>query len=105
MTIKTTLIESRLINGVITTKLHDRGEFMYEIQEINTFDKLEDVTINLYFLNQSAKKTFSHRMGVPPVKYGNVMLFRNGFRVWPYGDQETTVGNSIKELNKVTIVS
>lgn len=86
LTIKTTLIESRLINGVITTKLHDRGEFMYEIQEINTFDKLEDVTINLYFLNQSAKKTFSHRMGVPPVKYGNVMLFRNGFRVWPYGE-------------------
>lgn len=86
LNIKTTLIESRLINGVITTKLHDRGEFMYEIQEINTFDKLEDVTINLYFLNQSAKKTFSHRMGVPPVKYGNVMLFRNGFRVWPYGE-------------------
>lgn len=86
LTIKTTLIESRLINGVITTKLHDRGEFMYEIQEINTFDKLEDVTINLYFLNQSAKKTFSQRMGVQPVNYGNVMLFRNGFRVWPYGE-------------------
>lgn len=86
LTIKTTLIESRLINGVITTKLHDRGESMYEIQEINTFDKLEDVTINLYFLNHSAKKTFSQRMGVQPVNYGNVMLFRNGFRVWPYGE-------------------
>ena len=86
LTIKTTLIESRLINGVITTQLHDRGESMYEIQEINTFDKLEDVTINLYFLNHSAKKTFSQRMGVQPVNYGNVMLFRNGFRVWPYGE-------------------
>ena len=86
LTIKTTLIESQLINGVITTKLLDRGELMYEIQEINTFNKLENVTINLYFLNQSAKKTFSHRMGVTPVKYGNVMLFRNGFRVWPYGE-------------------
>lgn len=86
LTIKTTLIESRLINGVITTQLYDRGESMYEIQEINTFDKLEDVTINLYFLNHSAKKTFSQRMGVQPVNYGNVMLFRNGFRVWPYGE-------------------
>ena len=86
LTIKTTFIESRLINGVITTQLHDRGESMYEIQEINTFDKLEDVTINLYFLNHSAKKTFSQRMGVQPVNYGNVMLFRNGFRVWPYGE-------------------
>ena len=86
LTIKTTLIESSLINGIITTKLLDRGELMYEIQEVNTFDKLENVTINLYYLNQSAKKTFSHRMGVQPVKYGNVMLFRNGFRVWPYGE-------------------
>lgn len=86
LTIKTTLIESRLVNGIITTKLLDRGELMYETQEINTFDKLEDVTINLYFLNQSAKKTFSQRMGVQPVQYGNVMLFRNGFRVWPYGE-------------------
>lgn len=86
LTIKTTLIESHLVDGIITTKLLDRGELMYEIQEINTFDKLEDVTINLYFLNQSAKKTFSQRMGVQPVQYGNVMLFRNGFRVWPYGE-------------------
>lgn len=86
LNIKTTLIESKLINGVITTKLLDRGELMYEIQAINTFDKLENVTINLYYLNQSAKKTFSQRMGVQPINYGNVMLFRNGFRVWPYGE-------------------
>ena len=87
LTIKTTMIESRLVNGVVTTKLHDRGELMYEIQEISPFDKLENVIINLYFLNQSAKKTFSQRMGVTPVNYGSVMLFRNGFRIWPYGEQ------------------
>lgn len=86
LSIKTTLLESRLANGVITTKLLDRGELMYEIQEVSTFDKLTDVTIFLYFLNHSAKITFSRRMGVTPVNYGNVMLFRNGFRVWPYGE-------------------
>ena len=87
LTIKTTLIESRLSDGVITTKLIDRGELMYEIQEINKYDKLENVSIDLYFLNQSAKKTFSQRMGVQPVQYGSVMLFRNGFRIWPYGEE------------------
>ena len=87
LTIKTTLIESSLVNGIITTKLLDRGEAMYEIQEVNQFDKLENVTINLYFLNQSAKRTFTLRMGIPPVQYGSVMLFRNGFRIWPYGEE------------------
>ena len=62
LTIKTTLIESCLVNGIITTKLLDRGEAMYEIQEVNQFDKLENVTINLYFLNQSAKRTKKHSL-------------------------------------------
>lgn len=86
LSIKTTLIESHLSNNRITTKLIDRGVLMYEIMEVNSFDKLEDVTINLYYLNRAAKKTFSQRMGVTPVNYGNIMLFRNGFRVWPYGE-------------------
>ncbi len=86
LSIKTTFIESHLSNNCITTKLFDRGVLMYEIMEVDTFDRLEDVTINLYYLNRAAKKTFSHRMGVPPVNYGNIMLFRNGFRVWPYGE-------------------
>lgn len=84
--IKTTQIESTLKNGVIRTKLSDRGEAMYEIEEPNKFPLLEDVTINLYFLNRAAKYNFSMRMGVTPVNYGNVFLFRNNFRVWPYGE-------------------
>lgn len=84
--IKTTQIESTLKDGIIRTKLSDRGEAMYEIEEPNKFPLLEDVTINLYFLNRAAKYNFSMRMGVTPVNYGNVFLFRNNFRVWPYGE-------------------
>lgn len=84
--IKTTQIESTLKNGIIQTRLSDRGEIMYEIEEPNSFPLLEDVTINLYFLNRAAKYNFSMRMGVTPVNYGNVFLFRNNFRVWPYGE-------------------
>lgn len=84
--IKTTQIESTLKNGIIQTRLSDRGEIMYEIEEPNRFPLLEDVSINLYYLNRAAKYNFSMRMGVTPVNYGNVFLFRNNFRVWPYGE-------------------
>lgn len=84
--IKTTQIESTLKNGIIQTRLSDRGEIMYEIEEPSKFPLLEDVSINLYYLNRAAKYNFSMRMGVTPVNYGNVFLFRNNFRVWPYGE-------------------
>lgn len=85
--IKTTQIESTLKNGAIHTRLSDRGEVMYDIEEANKFPMLEDVTINLYYLNRAAKYNFSMKMGVQPVNYGNVFLFRNGFRIWPYGEE------------------
>lgn len=84
--IKTTLIESRLQGGKILTRLSDRGDLIYEIEEINRYDKLSNVNINLCYLNRAAKYNFSLKMGVNPVKYGNVFLFRNGFRIWPYGE-------------------
>ena len=84
--IKTTQIESTLKNGIIQTRLSDRGEIMYEIEEPSKFPLLEDVSINLYYLNRAAKYNFSMRMGVTPVNYGNVFLFRNNFLVWPYGE-------------------
>lgn len=86
LSIKTTLIESTIKDGIIKTRVTDRGELMYEIQEVSTYPKLEDVSINIYYLNRAAKYTFTQRMGVQPTGYGSVMLFRNGFRIWPYGE-------------------
>lgn len=86
--IKTTQIESTLKDGIIRTKLSDRGEVMYEIEEINKdYTLLENVSINIYYLNRAAKYSFSMKMGVTPVRYGNIFLFRNGFRIWPYGEE------------------
>lgn len=84
--IKTTMIESRISGSKILTKLSDRGELIYEIEENNKYDKLVDVNISLCYLNRAAKYNFSLKMGVNPVNYGNVFLFRNGFRIWPYGE-------------------
>lgn len=84
--LKTTQIESRIADGSIKTILYDRGVKMYEIEEKCPYDKLSDASVSLFFLNRAAKYSFSVTMGVTPVKYGNVFLFRNGIRIWPYGE-------------------
>ena len=86
--IKTTQIESTLKDGVIHTVLSDRGVKMYEIEEPNKFPKLSSATISLFFLNRAAKVNFSIRMGLQPVQYGNIFLFRNSFRILPFGEPE-----------------
>jgi len=87
--LKTTQIESRIQNGVIHTTLSDRGIVMYEIEEPNRyFSLLSSVSVSLFFLNRAAKYSFTSRMGVEPINYGNVFLFRNGFRIFPFGEQD-----------------
>lgn len=87
--LKTTQIESCIHNGVIHTILSDRGTVMYEIEEANhTFSSLTSVSISLFFLNRAAKYNFTAKMGVEPINYGNVFLFRNGFRIFPFGEPD-----------------
>ena len=85
--LKTTQIESRIQNETIHTTLTDRGILMYEIEEKNkSFALLKNASISLFFLNRAAKYNFTTQMGVEPVNYGNVFLFRNGFRILPFGE-------------------
>ena len=85
--LKTTEIESHIHDGKIHTTLTDRGIVMYEIEELNMdFSLLTSASISLFFLNRSAKYSFTARMGIEPVNYGNVFLFRNGFRILPFGE-------------------
>lgn len=85
--LKTTQIESRIQDGIIHTTLKDRGVLMYEIEETNReFFQLDSASVSLFYLNRAAKYSFTAKMGVQPISYGNVFLFRNGFRILPYGD-------------------
>ncbi|EEF27796.1 conserved hypothetical protein, partial [Ricinus communis] len=88
---KTTNLEVRVAkNGeVLSSRLTDRGELIYEIEEPNPYHLLRDAgfSCNLYYLNKSAKHTFRRRMGVSSVEFGAVFLFRNGFRVFPVGEE------------------
>ena len=85
--LKTTQIDVRLADNVIYTTLSDRGIEVYKIKENNIkFPALKHTNINLYFLNRSAKINFTRLMGIEPKNYGSVFLFRNGFRIMPFGD-------------------
>ncbi len=86
ISIKTTRIDVTLDEQYIETTIIDRDTEIYRIREKNDFNKLSSVSINLYFLNKAAKTSFSMKMGVQPVQYGSIFLFRNGFRILPFGN-------------------
>lgn len=86
--IRTTKIISEVSSDgkFITTKLIDRENFIYEITEKNRFSFLNDISIQLYFLNRSAKNIFTRKMGIEAVNYGNLFVYKNGFRILPFGE-------------------
>jgi signal transduction histidine kinase len=100
--IKTTSIEVVISEDgrEISTSLVDRGEDIYKITESNTFN-LHDIYLKVYHLNQSAKVTFTRRMGFPVYKYGHVAVYKNGFRIYPFGDvEEDNFGVEIRKSQK-----
>ncbi len=86
---KTTFISVSIKDSQIFTSLTDRGELIYKIREPNPYKHLNrsDFRCDIYYLNQSAKTTFTRRVGLPSVQFGSVFLFRNGFRVYPVGEE------------------
>jgi len=86
---KTTRIEVKIINKQIETKLVDRGRLIYSIRENNEFEGLAgaEVGMDVFYLNRSAKATFTRRMGVRPITFGSIFLFLNGFRIFPIGEE------------------
>ena len=88
---KTTSVQVDIsADNILTTRLDDRAEAIYETREANPFPGLANANIDaeVYFLNRSAKQVFARRMGLPSVQFGSIFLFRNGFRVFPIGDEK-----------------
>lgn len=70
----------------IETTLQDRGDRIYYLKEKNPYTDLKNISVYLFQLNRSAKGNFTRTMGMEPVKYGSVFMYKNGFRVYPYGE-------------------
>lgn len=92
---KTSRIEVIISDGDIRTTLFDRGRKIYAIREPSPYPELSECKIkgNIYYLNRSAKHTFTARMGVRPIEFGSVFLFLNKFRIFPIGEEfDDTLG-------------
>lgn len=70
----------------IETTLQDRGDKIYYLKEKNQFPFLKGITVYLFQLNRAAKVNFKRMMGVHSVEYGSVFMYKNGFRVYPFGE-------------------
>ena len=90
LNIKTTSIEVSVSEDgqLITSRLTDRGEYIFSVAEKNRkYYGLKDISIVVFYLNQSAKINFTRQMGgVQPKNYGSVFIYKNGFRINPYGE-------------------
>jgi signal transduction histidine kinase len=105
LNLKTTQIVTQIDEkgNYINTMLVDRGVPIYKIQEQNlTTPKLKNIELHLFHLNFAAKNNFKRQMGVEAVNFGSVFLFRNGFRVYPFGEVgEDTLGLDARKQQKV----
>lgn len=77
-------------SGYFVSTLIDRGELIYKIKESAiAYPELvgSDFSCQIFYLNLSAKQTFKSRTGMHSVSFGSLFLFRNGFRVFPVGEE------------------
>ena len=90
LNIKTTNIEVVISEDgrSITSTLSDRGQYIFSVKERNRkYALLKNIHISIFYLNQSAKINFTRQMGgVTPKNYGSVFIYKNGFRINPYGE-------------------
>lgn len=88
---KTTTLNAIILeNGSLEVELIDRGATIYKTREDSStlFPELTQADFNcsISYLNKSARLTFARRMGIPSVQYGSIFLIRNGFLVYPVGE-------------------
>jgi signal transduction histidine kinase len=98
LNLRTTSIESSISSTgkMITTTLHHDGNDVFTLKEKNHFSELSGVRIQLYYLNRPSKVFFKMNTGFRAVDFGSVFMFRNGFRVFPYGEPD----NDWLKMNK-----
>lgn len=89
LSLKTTKISSKISEDgeIVVTELSNNGNWLYRIKEKNIeYPTLKNIIVELYFLDQRAKNNFTRLMGVKHGSYGSVFLYKNGFRIYPYGE-------------------
>lgn len=76
------------VNGKqIKTEITNNGIWLFSIFLRNEkYLLLNNLFVELFYLNRSAKNNFTRTMGIRNIEYGSVFLYKNGIRVYPYGE-------------------
>jgi len=85
---RTTSIESSIPKDgkTIETTLRHDGNEIFTVIEKNPYSRLKNIKSKLYYLNQASKSFFTKKTGYRHLDYGSVLMFLNGFRIFPYGE-------------------
>ena len=69
----------------ISITLYDKEKIIYSFKiENNTI--LKDIYFKIYYLSTAAKNNFTRIMKTEPKNYGSIFLYKNNFRIFPYGE-------------------
>ena len=102
LNLKTTQILTEILEDSIIITIKDRGTLVYKIKKRNdTSPKLSNIKFHLFYLNRAAKANFTRLMNIQPAYFGSIFLYKNGFRVAPYGDfGDDSFGLNIRQAQK-----
>lgn len=82
---KTIFLECNINPNTIELELVDKEKTIYKIKMENP-SILETLFAKIYYLNPAAKNNFKRSMGVHAKDYGSIFLYKNNFRIFPYGE-------------------
>ena len=82
---KTIYIECEIKEKEISITLYDKEKIIYSFKiENNTI--LKDIYFKIYYMSFAAKYNFTKIMKTTPKDYGSIFLYKNNFRIFPYGE-------------------
>ena len=78
-------IKSAFTKTIIKTELFDRGRrVLTNVSKNNSL--LTNANMLVFFTDKSAKMAFKKKTNTDIINYGNLFIYRNGFRVYPFGE-------------------
>ena len=82
---KTIYIECYIKEKEISISLYDKEKIIYSFKiENNTI--LKDIYFKIFYMSFAAKYNFTKIMKMRPKDYGSIFLYKNNFRIFPYGE-------------------
>lgn len=82
---KTIYIECEVKEKEISVTLFDKEKTIYSFDIENT-TILKNIYFKVYYLSTAAKHNFTRIMKIEAKNYGSIFLYKNNFRIFPYGE-------------------